>query len=58
MPMRRADRLFDILQLLRAASRPITVASLADELEDTVRTVYRSTSQITSGCRKLEVVVL
>jgi predicted DNA-binding transcriptional regulator YafY len=41
MPLRRADRLFDILRVLRAAPRPVTAASLADELEVTVRTVYR-----------------
>jgi predicted DNA-binding transcriptional regulator YafY len=41
MPLRRADRLFDILRVVRAASRPVTAASLADELEVTVRTVYR-----------------
>src|SRR6516162_6286499 len=31
MPLRRADRLFDILRVLRAASRPVTAASLARE---------------------------
>lgn len=41
MPLRRADRLFDILRVLRAATRPVTAASIADELEVTVRTVYR-----------------
>lgn len=41
MPLRRADRLFDILRLLRGATRPLTAASLADALEVTVRTVYR-----------------
>ncbi|MGA8400013.1 MAG: HTH domain-containing protein, partial [Stellaceae bacterium] len=41
MPLRRADRLFDILQVLRAAKQPVTAASIADELEVTVRTVYR-----------------
>jgi predicted DNA-binding transcriptional regulator YafY len=41
MPLRRADRLFDILRILRAAARPVTAASIADELEVTVRTVYR-----------------
>lgn len=41
MPLRRADRLFDLLRVLRAASGPVTAASLADELEVTVRTVYR-----------------
>ncbi|TWS98503.1 YafY family protein [Reyranella sp. CPCC 100927] len=39
--MRRADRLFDILQILRSARRPLTAAALAAELEVTVRTVYR-----------------
>jgi len=32
MPLRRADRLFDILRVLRAASRPVTAASLAREM--------------------------
>jgi predicted DNA-binding transcriptional regulator YafY len=41
MPLRRADRLFDILRILRAAARPVTAASIAAELEVTVRTVYR-----------------
>jgi predicted DNA-binding transcriptional regulator YafY len=40
-PMRRADRLFDIIQSLRRASRPVTAATLADKLEVTPRTVYR-----------------
>ena len=31
MPLRRADRLFDILRVLRAASRPVTAASLPDD---------------------------
>ena len=39
--MRRADRLFDVLQALRAAQRPMTAATLADRLEVTVRTIYR-----------------
>jgi predicted DNA-binding transcriptional regulator YafY len=39
--MRRSDRLFDIIQRLRAASKPTTAATLADELEVTPRTVYR-----------------
>src|SRR5215471_1661097 len=39
--MRRADRLFDIVQTLRAAGRPLTAAALADQLEVTVRTIYR-----------------
>jgi predicted DNA-binding transcriptional regulator YafY len=39
--MRRADRLFDIIQTLRTAARPMTAAALADKLEVTVRTIYR-----------------
>src|SRR5467141_757327 len=39
--MRRADRLFDIIQRLRSAARPLTAAALADELEVTPRTIYR-----------------
>jgi predicted DNA-binding transcriptional regulator YafY len=41
VPLRRADRLFDTLRILRAATGPVTAASIADELEVTVRTVYR-----------------
>jgi predicted DNA-binding transcriptional regulator YafY len=39
--MRRAERLFDIIQILRTVSRPITAATLAEKLEVTVRTIYR-----------------
>src|ERR671927_429565 len=39
--MRRSDRLFDVIQRLRTASRPVTAAALAAELEVTPRTVYR-----------------
>ena len=39
--MRRSDRLFDIIQRLRTTSRPTTAATLAAELEVTVRTVDR-----------------
>lgn len=39
--MRRADRLFDILQTLRVAVKPMTAATIAERLEVTVRTVYR-----------------
>jgi predicted DNA-binding transcriptional regulator YafY len=39
--MRRADRLFDIIQILRTASHPVTAAALAEKLEVTVRTIYR-----------------
>ncbi len=39
--MRRADRLFDIIQHLRAAKAPLTAAALAAELEVAPRTIYR-----------------
>lgn len=39
--MPRADRLFDIIQMLRLARRPTTAAEIAAELEVTPRTVYR-----------------
>lgn len=39
--MRRADRLFRIIQLLRRSRRPVTASALADELEVTKRSIYR-----------------
>lgn len=39
--MRRADRLFDIIQTLRGAARPVTASTLAARLEVTPRTIYR-----------------
>jgi predicted DNA-binding transcriptional regulator YafY len=39
--MRRADRLFDIIQNLRSAGQPLTAAVLAERLECTARTIYR-----------------
>lgn len=39
--MRRADRLFDIIQVLRLARAPVTAAAIGAELEVTARTVYR-----------------
>jgi len=38
--MRRADRLFQIVQLLRH-DRAITARAIADELEVSERTIYR-----------------
>ncbi|MBX5452542.1 MAG: YafY family transcriptional regulator [Acidobacteriia bacterium] len=46
MPLRRADRLFDIIQLLRTASRPVTAAVLATKLEVTPRTIYRDVATL------------
>lgn len=39
--MRRADRLFQIIQLLRRSTRPVTGATLAAALEVSTRTLYR-----------------
>jgi predicted DNA-binding transcriptional regulator YafY len=39
--MRRADRLLQIIQILRRSSGIVTAKQLADELEVTVRTIYR-----------------
>ncbi|MDX1382945.1 MAG: YafY family protein [Thermoanaerobaculia bacterium] len=39
--MRRADRLFQIIQLLRRRRRPITAGELAERLRVSERTVYR-----------------
>lgn len=44
--MRRADRLFDVIQLLRTARKPVTAAALAEELEVTVRTIYRDVATL------------
>jgi len=39
--VRRADRLFEIIQILRTSLRPVTADMLARKLEVTTRTVYR-----------------
>ncbi len=44
--MRRADRLFQIIQILRRSSRPVTAAALAAELEVSKRTVYRDVADL------------
>ncbi|TMV74459.1 HTH domain-containing protein, partial [Thioclava sp. BHET1] len=44
--MRRADRLFQILQILRRDTRPVTAAALAAELEVSLRTVYRDMADL------------
>ncbi len=45
--MRRSDRLFQIIQVLRRAARnPITAQQLANELEISVRTVYRDIADL------------
>lgn len=44
--MRRADRLFRIIQVLRRRKRPVTAQEIAEELEASVRTIYRDIAQL------------
>jgi len=44
--VRRADRLFQIIQILRRSTRPLTAAALAMELEVSKRTVYRDVADL------------
>jgi predicted DNA-binding transcriptional regulator YafY len=44
--MRRSERLFQIIQILRGSPRPVTAAALAAELEVAKRTVYRDIAQL------------
>ncbi len=44
--MRRADRLFQIIQILRRSSRPVTADALAEELEVSKRSVYRDVADL------------
>jgi predicted DNA-binding transcriptional regulator YafY len=46
--VRRADRLFQIIQILRSARRPVTARDLAAELETSSRTVYRDITDLTA----------
>ena len=44
--MRRAERLFQIIQILRRSTLPVTGATLAAELEVSTRTVYRDVADL------------
>ena len=44
--MRRADRLFQIIQLLRAARAPLTASKIAEHLRVSQRTVYRDIEEL------------
>lgn len=44
--MRRANRLFDIVEYLRRAKRVVTAQELARELEVSVRTIYRDIADL------------
>lgn len=44
--MRRADRLLRIVQILRRARKPVTAQQIADELELSIRTIYRDIADL------------
>lgn len=44
--MRPADRLFQIIQILRRSTQPVTAEALAAELEVSKRTVYRDVADL------------
>ena len=44
--MRRTERLFQIIQILRRHDRPVTASELAEELETSLRTIYRDTAEL------------
>jgi predicted DNA-binding transcriptional regulator YafY len=44
--MRRTERLFAIIQILRRARAPMTAATMAEELETSLRTVYRDIAEL------------
>jgi len=44
--MRRADRLFQIIQILRRTRRPMTAEAIAQELETSKRSVYRDIADL------------
>jgi predicted DNA-binding transcriptional regulator YafY len=46
--MRRAERLFEIIQVLRRAKGPLTAKAIADSLETSRRTIYRDLAALMS----------
>ena len=44
--MRRADRLFDIIEYLRRHRRVVTAAELAEKMEVSIRTIYRDIADL------------
>jgi len=44
--MRRTERLFQIIQILRSSQFPVTGRALADELEISLRTLYRDMAEL------------
>ena len=54
--MRRADRLFDIIQILRGSPGVVTAAMLAARLEVTPRTIYRDVATLQARGQMPEIV--
>jgi predicted DNA-binding transcriptional regulator YafY len=46
LAMRKASRLFEIIQILRLAKTPMTAAVMAERLEVTVRSIYRDVAAL------------
>lgn len=46
--MQRTDRLFEIIQLLRAAPAPLSAAAMAERMEVSPRTIYRHVATLQS----------
>ncbi len=46
--MRRAERLFQVIQVLRREGRPVTAARLAAELEVSTRSIHRDVADLTA----------
>lgn len=46
LTMRRSDRLFEIIQILRSAKQPVTAEVIARQLEVSTRTIYRDISAL------------
>jgi predicted DNA-binding transcriptional regulator YafY len=44
--MRRTERLFQIIQILRSKRRPVTGQEISDELEVSLRTLYRDMAEL------------
>jgi predicted DNA-binding transcriptional regulator YafY len=44
--MRRTTRLFEVIQLLRVARKPVTAQAIATQLEVTKRTIYRDIASL------------
>lgn len=44
--MRRADRLFQIIQILRRSTQPVTAGQIASEVEVSRRTIYRDIADL------------